>query len=153
MQVSYALGVLQSGRSFVVGYSATGDTNYPSIVQQRASSCPASASTAQQQQLPLTTSGVSSSATTACTWASAFYPSIANPQLQQVFGAMVAGPDAGDAYVPVRSSNDTTIFMQDQVAFTGTLAGLGATGTSLRSCELEHGVWQKYVTGSTKLGA
>ena len=152
MQVSYALGVLQSGRSFVVGYSATGDTNYPSIVQQRASSCPASTSTAQLHVITSTSSGALADST-ACTWASAFYPSVANPQLQQVFGAMVAGPDAGDAYVPVRSSNDTTIFMQDQVAFTGTLAGLGATGTSLRSCELEHGVWQKYVTGSTKLGA
>jgi hypothetical protein len=79
-QAGYMLGATPDTRSFIVGYRGA-----PSIVQHRASSCPA----------PVTSSnGIVQQVN--CTWDNAFWPTVGNPQQQLVAGALLAGPDLND---------------------------------------------------------
>ncbi|KAJ9506848.1 hypothetical protein QJQ45_020227, partial [Haematococcus lacustris] len=126
-QAGHMLGLGSEQNSYVVGYG----TNPPTIVQHRDSSCPAGPAE--------------------CSWSSGFYPNTPNPQLQLIQGALVAGPGLRDDYVQSRANNQTAVSVVNNVAFTGLLAALTDTGTTLRSCEGLHGVWQRYVIGEKNI--
>ncbi len=74
-QAGYMLGATPDTRSYVAGY---GDA--PTIVQHRASSCPA---TPEGGLLP-------------CDWDNAYWPAVSNPQMKLVAGALMNGPDMKD---------------------------------------------------------
>ncbi|KAJ9523924.1 hypothetical protein QJQ45_022417 [Haematococcus lacustris] len=126
-QAGHMLGTGVGENSYIVGFG----TNPPTIVQHRDSSCPTGAAN--------------------CTWSSGFYPTTANPQLQLIQGALVAGPGLHDEYTHSRTNNQTQVSAVYNAAFTGLLAGLVDTSTTLRSCEALHGVWQRYVTGEDNI--
>ena len=128
-QATYMLGGNQGVPSYVVGYGATP----PTVVQQMASSCPAHPRSG-DPPVP-------------CNWDSAFFPGVPNPSLGLVSGALVWGPGNGtDGYAgSSRRSDDTRVRLEDNVGFTGMLAGLTSYGISIDTCFLGHGLWQRYV--------
>ncbi|GFH21736.1 uncharacterized protein HaLaN_19098 [Haematococcus lacustris] len=83
--------------------------------------------------------------------ATGYYPNTPNPQLQLIHGALVAGPGLHDDYTSSRANNQTQVSAVNNAAFTGLLAALTDTGTTLRTCEGLHGVWQRYVTGENNI--
>ncbi|GAX85347.1 hypothetical protein CEUSTIGMA_g12764.t1, partial [Chlamydomonas eustigma] len=136
-QATYMLGGNQGVNSFVVGY---GD-DAPTIVQQMASSCPPAGPSSNQSNQSLDI---------LCSWDSGFFPSIANPRLDLVKGALVWGPSKWtDAFPDTsRLSDDTRVRLEDNVGFTGLLAGLESKRVDINTCFLGHGVWQKFVQTS-----
>lgn len=136
-QATYILGGNQGVPSYAVGYGP----DSPQIVQQMASSCrnqprgPSSNSSTQEQRSPT------------CDWDSGFFPGIPNPGLGLVRGALVWGPSTGtDSYRgAARRFDDTRIRLEDNVGFSGLLAGLSDQAVDINSCFLGHGIWQRYV--------
>lgn len=131
-QATYMLGGTQSIDSFVVGYGP----NPPTILQHRASSCPVQPSCSPGTSCPTAT----------CSWDSAFFPEVPNPQLDLIKGALVWGPSGGTDYPSkMRTSDDTRVRLEDNVGMTGLLAALVDRGTKAEHCSLGHGVWQRYI--------
>ncbi|GFH18988.1 uncharacterized protein HaLaN_15873 [Haematococcus lacustris] len=126
-QAGHMLGTGPGESSYVVGNG----NNPPTIVQHRDSSC--------------------SPGSVSCSWSSGYYPNTPNPQLQLIHGALVAGPGLHDDYTSSRANNQTQVSAVNNAAFTGLLAALTDTGTTLRTCEGLHGVWQRYVTGENNI--
>lgn len=122
------LGGYQGVNSFVVGYGASS----PTIVQQMASSCPTQRN---------------GSDPSACSWDSGFFPGLPNPSLSLVQGGLVWGPSHGtDSYDgSSRRSDDTRVRLEDNVGFTGLMAGLSSSGISVNTCFLGHGLWQYHM--------
>ncbi|KAJ9512105.1 hypothetical protein QJQ45_012739 [Haematococcus lacustris] len=141
-QVGHMLGSGHGERSYVVGMGSKS----PTIVQHRESSCPAPPTDPDSGA-----STGSSRETQSCTWNSGYYPFSPNPQLHLVTGALVSGPGLYDEFDASRTSPQTRVTTVDNAAFPGVLAGLADSGTTLRSCEGLHGVWQRYVVGENGL--
>ncbi|KAG1672206.1 hypothetical protein FOA52_002907 [Chlamydomonas sp. UWO 241] len=169
-QVAYLIGSMPGVSSLVVGVGR----NSPDSVQHRGSSCPmlysnvhssfanvaktnqslvpdevrAQLSTAQQTLLHRSAVATDEPP---CNWDNAFYPSTPNPRLDLVKGALIFGPLEyypfvdGDSFSRERSSPSAQIGLHHSVALTAVAMGLVHTETTLRSCELYHGVYQKYV--------
>lgn len=127
-QATYILGGNQGVQSFVVGVGITP----PSIIQHPASSC-----------LPDQT----------CDWDSGFFASLPNPGLGLIEGALVWGPSNGtDVYDGRRVADDTRTRLEDNAGFTGLLAGLLSTQTSVTTCFSGHGFYQTQMTnGKNKI--
>jgi hypothetical protein len=130
-QATYMLGGYQGVNSFVIGYGPSP----PTIVQQMASSCPAQRN------------GSYSSADMPCSWDSGFFPGLPNPNIGLVQGGLVWGPsDGSDGFDDSgRRSDDTRIRLEDNVGFTGLLAGLSSSSISVNTCFLGHGLWQYHM--------
>ena len=121
------LGGNQGVNSFVVGVGI----NPPEILQHAASSC-----------LP----------EDKCDWDSGFFPSLANPSLGLVEGALVWGPSNGtDTYDGRRVADDTRTRLEDNAGFTGLLAGLISTQTNVNSCFSGHGYYQAKMTNKNAI--
>jgi hypothetical protein len=117
-QATYMLGGNQGLHSFVVGVGVSP----PSIVQHPASSCPLNQS---------------------CDWDSGLFASLPNPSLGLIEGALVWGPANGtDSYDGRRVADDARTRLEDNAGFTGLLAGLIATQTSVQTCYSGHGYYQ-----------
>ncbi|KAG1680162.1 hypothetical protein FOA52_000275 [Chlamydomonas sp. UWO 241] len=130
-QGTYMLGGRQDVRSYVVGYGPSP----PKIVQHRGSSCVP----------PWALNTTSATEVEPCTWDTGFFPSMPNPGLSSIAGALVWGPSDGtDAYDDDRRSSDTRVTLEDNVGFTGLLAGLAENNIGIESCYLGHGVYQRY---------
>lgn len=122
-QTSHMIGAGADMRSYVVGYGHTP----PTIVQHRASSCPAplvdtsSATNTSGQIAPgrHLMQGAPPPATTKCTWSNAYYPTSDNPQLYLIQGALVAGPGLNDDYDSARWHAATRATVHENVGFTG----------------------------------
>jgi hypothetical protein len=132
------IGAGADEHSYVVGVGS----NAPLMVQHRRSSCPAptedAAASAANGGLPT------------CDWSSGFFPSLPNPRLDLIKGALVAGPTIGDQLEARRAADGNRVSMADNAGFIGALAGLRATETNVRSCEALNGVWIRY-TGTQSL--
>jgi hypothetical protein len=125
------LGAGDGQRSFVVGGAASS----PTLVQQRGSSCAD----------PAKPAGVG------CSWASGFFPSLPNPRLGMIAGALVAGPGAEDALEARRAADGNRVSLADNAGFLGVLAGLQATGTNVRSCDTLNGLYAQVIAGRPTL--
>ena len=145
-QATYVLGGNQGVPSYVVGYGP----NPPTIVQQMASSC--------EPQPPISPAvNISTDANASyiagaqqsprCNWFSGFFPGVPNPRLDLIQGALVWGPGEGSDHYrgSSRRYDDTRVRLEDNVGFTGLLAGLTAEAVDINSCFLGHGVWQRYI--------
>ncbi|KAG1680163.1 hypothetical protein FOA52_000276 [Chlamydomonas sp. UWO 241] len=130
-QATYMLGGRQDIRSYVVGYGPSP----PEIVQHRWSSCVP----------PWALDNTSGTKVEPCTWDTGFFPSMPNPSLSSIAGALVWGPSDGtDAYDDDRRSSDTRVTLEENVGFTGLLAGLAENKIGIESCYLGHGVYQRF---------
>lgn len=145
-QSNYMLGANQGIRSFVVGFGV----NSPTIVQHRASSCDDGTlcTWVSRGQGPGVMLSVPDTPTLGSRHAqdAGFFPSIPNPRLEEVQGALVWGPSTPgkDTYLgSSRRSDDTRIRLEDQVGFTGLLAGLQSHGVTQSVCFLGHGLYQR----------
>ena len=70
---------------------------------------------------------------------SGYWAGTPNPRLDLVAGALVWGPGASDEYNNTRQSDSTRVTVHGTAPLTGVLAGLEATSTGLRSCQMLHG--------------
>jgi len=168
-QVAYLAGSIPGQDSLVVGVG----TNPPKSVQHRASSCPRIYSEVNESYpnvrkvantlVPEEVRKQLSSAQQTlfdrprvdtneppCNWDNAFYPSTANPSIDMVKGALVAGPESyypfstSDIYSRERMRNSMSIGLHNSVGLTAAIMGLVETDTTIRSCELFNGIYQKY---------
>eukprot|EP00955_Chlamydomonas_euryale_P087280 364282-Chlamydomonas_euryale.AAC.20 len=135
-QATYMMGGRQGIRSYVVGY---GDKS-PKNVQHRGSSCAPRGR--RYGTLGGSSTGVEDEP---CDWDTGFFPQVPNPNLDVLSGALVWGPSDGtDSYHDERRSDDTRVRLEDNVGFTGLLAGLAEYDVRIESCYLGHGVYQRY---------
>jgi hypothetical protein len=72
--------------------------NFPTLIQHRASSCPAPAPipVPEGSEPASSLADITTATQPNCDWASGFYPSRDNPKLQLIAGALVSGPNRFD---------------------------------------------------------
>ena len=116
--------------SFLVGFNSNGYRS-PTRVPDRPSSCPADPARA-------------------CDFQNALYPGLANPRLDLIAGALVAGPNLDDSFVDDRLANGTRVGADMNAAFLAAMAGIMATNTDVKTCGQLSGVYED-VFGDTKL--
>lgn len=123
-QATYVLGGQRGKeRSFVVGLGS----NPPAKPQHRQASC--------------------ASGLMRCSVANSLAPADPNPQVLK--GAVVAGPDGGDAFADVRSSEQSRVSVAYNVPFMGAVAGLLQHAVSPANCQKEHGLFQDMFLAGT----
>jgi hypothetical protein len=108
--------------SFIVGFGK-GGYKRPTRIPDRPSSCPVDVNQP-------------------CTFESAFFPGLPNPQLGLIAGALVAGPDMYDNFVDDRTSNATRVGADMNAAFMAAMAGILGTGTDVKTCGQLSGVYE-----------